>query len=64
MKRTDALAAIRVAAYHDDDRTATRIYVEHRMGRAAFDAAISQGRDQRKAGMRCNCWTCTKEKKA
>lgn len=56
--RQIALADIRVAAYHDDTKTAVRIYTENRISRAAFNAQWAAGRKQRQDGMPCGCHQC------
>jgi hypothetical protein len=58
MKRSLLLALIRVAAYHDDRATMTRLLIEHRISRPAFDAEVQRGREMRKAGIKCTCKDC------
>ena len=57
-QRQIALAAIRVAGYHDDLRTATRLYTENRISRKVYDTAYNEGVKQREAGVPCSCYTC------
>jgi len=57
-QRQITLAAIRVAGYHDDLRTATRLYTENRISRKAYEEAFSQGVRQKKLGVPCSCYTC------
>lgn len=60
MKRKDALAHIRIAGYHNDQRTALRIYVEHRsVSKTAHDEAWLAGIKAKNAGMPCGCIHCT-----
>jgi len=60
-KREYALASMRIAGYHEDQRARVRLLVEHRISRAKFDEAWVAGIKQRKGGMVCNCIYC-KEK--
>lgn len=43
-KRERILAAIKTAAAQGDLKTATRLFCEHRISRAAYDAAVQSGR--------------------
>lgn len=61
MKRADALAWIRIAGYHDDTASYTRLYIENRVSYTAARAAFTAGRAQRAAGSRCTCSDCKKE---
>jgi hypothetical protein len=58
MSYTDTLAAIRVAGYHNDQRTRVRLFTESRVSREAADKAWAKGMDQRAAGMACGCYQC------
>ena len=49
-KRQQVLEAIRVAAYNNDLATATRLLIEHRIGRKAYDEAVELGRQQARMG--------------
>lgn len=60
MTRRDALIAVKVAGYHDDARTGTRLYVENRMSRSAFNEAWTNGARARRAGVKCSCFHCNK----
>ena len=57
----EALSIIKFAGYHGDDRTATRIYCENRIGYQRFIEALNDGRRARKAGVPCNCPQCRRE---
>lgn len=59
-KRQRALDAIKVAAYHNDDRTLIRIYVESPVSRAAMEAAREAGVQAYLAGTPCTCIDCTR----
>jgi hypothetical protein len=63
MKRADALNAIRFAGYHDDSRTAVRIYVENRISRAAYVGAWAEGQIAKQNGKPCGCPQCQREAK-
>lgn len=59
-KRENALGWMRIAGYHDDKRTFTRLLFENRVSRKAADEAWQQGQRQKQAGMRCTCYYCTR----
>jgi hypothetical protein len=44
VKRADLLRAIEHAGAADDRATATRLFIEHRISRAAFDEAWRHGK--------------------
>ena len=58
MNRKDAIAAIRVAAYHNDMMLVTRIYSESRISYAAMKDAISAGQMAKNKGIPCGCMFC------
>lgn len=60
MKRTDLLALLRVAGYHNDQRSRVRLMVENRISREAADKAWATGIEQKKNGMKCSCPDCSK----
>lgn len=64
MKRKDALAALRIAGYHDDERTWVRVFVESRISQAVAKDAWAAGQQQRAAGLRCTCHECCKRASA
>ena len=57
-RRARALATIRAAAYHDDEREALRARVEARIGHAAYVEAVAAGRRLRARGVPCGCFEC------
>lgn len=61
-RRARALATIRAAAYHDDEREALRARVEARIGHAAFVEAMEAGRRMRARGVPCNCFECERQR--
>lgn len=60
MNRKDALAACRLAGYHNDQHQLVRTYTENRVSYAAALAAFRVGQQQKAAGMRCTCYSCTR----
>lgn len=61
MKREHVLAWLRVAGYHADRASFTRIYIENRIGYEAAKAAYGQGQAQRASGaVKCSCADCQK----
>lgn len=62
MKRTDALSALRLAGYHNDSGSFTRVYVENRISHKVAQQEWSLGVAAKLAGVRCTCFEC-KEKK-
>lgn len=60
MKRPDALAYMRIAGYHSDRATFTRLLIESRVARTAADEAFRAGERAKAGGMACACPTCRK----
>ncbi len=60
MKRADVLSLIRVAGYHNDQRSRVRLLVENRVSREAADKAWLTGIEQKQNGMKCSCPDCAK----
>ena len=62
MNRKNRLEAIRVAAYHGDLETATRLFIEgtggQRVSMEAYRDALRKGREQRAVGTPCTCLEC------
>jgi hypothetical protein len=58
LKRKDALVLLRVAGYHSDSKTFTRLYVENRVSKPAANAEWDRGAAMRAAGVPCTCPTC------
>lgn len=63
-KRQRVLDAIKVAGYHNDDRTVIRLYTENRVSYPAAMAARSAGVKAYLAGMPCTCFDCTRQAEA
>ncbi len=57
-KREVAITKLRVAGYHNDRATWTRVYVENRVGYATAKAAFAEGERARLRGIRCECHEC------
>lgn len=58
MTRKDALFFARVAGYHNDTKAGTRILVESRISRKAYNQAFNSGASQRANGIPCFCTKC------
>ena len=61
MKRKDALAAIRVAGYHDDTEGGFHLYLKNWVSMEAFGREFNAGVAMRQNGVRCDCIRCTKD---
>ena len=61
MKREDALSALRIAGYHDDQLTFVRTYVENRISRKVANEEFNRGAALKRAGVRCTCFQCRSE---
>lgn len=59
-KRQTALTLARIAGYHEDTATFTRLIIESRVARPAMNEAFLNGRTARASGMKCNCYECKK----
>lgn len=57
-KRDGALARMRVAGYHNDQRARVVLLVESRVNRKAMDDAWASGVNAKAAGVRCDCFHC------
>lgn len=57
-KREIALANARVAGYHQDRRTFTRLRVESRVHVQYLNAAWHAGQKAKAAGVPCDCREC------
>lgn len=60
MTRKDALAHIKVAGYHNDQRTAMRIYTENRVSFESYREAFARGVELKQQGMACTCYQCNR----
>ncbi|MDH4172113.1 MAG: hypothetical protein OEW90_01810 [Betaproteobacteria bacterium] len=58
MKREDALTLAKVAGYHNDSRSFTRLIIEQRVNRATMNRAWHAGTNARAAGVLCDCREC------
>lgn len=63
MKRKDALTYMRIAGYHGDRASFTRLFIENRVSRDAADAEFHRGGAMKKAGIPCACKTCNQTPK-
>ena len=62
MNRNTALRYIRVAGYHNDTGTYTKILVGNRLSKAAADEAWRAGVEARDNNVPCRCGECLTEK--
>jgi hypothetical protein len=58
MTRNQAIAHARVAGYHEDTATFTRLICEQRVNRQTMNDAFYSGRKARANGMKCSCRDC------
>lgn len=58
MKREHLIGLLRVAGYHEDTATYTRLLIENRISKAAAREAFVQGRNARANGVGCSCGDC------
>jgi hypothetical protein len=59
-KRQTALTLARIAGYHEDTASFTRLIIESRVARPAMNEAFLNGRQAKAGGMKCNCHECKK----
>jgi len=59
-KRQTALALAKIAGYHEDTATFTRLIIESRVARPAMNEAFLIGRQAKASGVKCNCYECKK----
>ena len=59
-KRETALAYIRIAGYHEDQKSFVRLYVENRISYQVAIASYRLGYQQKQNGMKCVCFECKK----
>lgn len=57
-KRQHALVAARIAGYHYDTRTFTRLLIENRVSRLALNEQWRTGQKMKEAGLGCTCRDC------
>lgn len=57
-QRETAIALMRVAGYHEDQRERVRLLVESRVNREVMDTAWQAGRIMRARGVPCSCHEC------
>lgn len=58
MTRAQALAAARVAGFHNDSATYTRLCIEERVNRIDMRAAWAEGVRAKSKGVACDCRAC------
>lgn len=58
MKREHLTSLMRVAGYHGDHATFTRLFIENRISKKAADEAFRSGERARANGVKCTCRSC------
>lgn len=58
VKRETLLALLRVAGYHADVASYTRLLIENRISKAAAREAYGIGQRMKAAGVTCSCHAC------
>lgn len=62
MKRSDALVHIRIAGYHNDQKSFMRLYTENRVSLKAANGEFARGQNMKTSGVPCTCQTCKEGK--
>jgi len=57
-KRETALRLAKIAGYHGDSKTFTRLIIECRVNRQAMNSAWYAGERALEAGVKCHCLDC------
>jgi hypothetical protein len=63
-KRDTALTCAKIAGYHEDKKTFTRLVIECRVNMQAMQQAFNIGRQAKANGMKCSCYDCKKQEAA
>lgn len=63
-KRERVLQAVKIAGYHEDRATGTRLLIEGRISMQSYNEAFNAGRRARAAGVRCECLDCQTERRS
>ena len=58
-KRQTAITLAKVAGYHGDSATFTRLIIESRVNRQTMNEAWRTGQQLKAAGMPCGCFECS-----
>lgn len=61
MTRQQAIACMKYAGYHLDQKAYVRLLVESRVNRAAMNAAWEDGIKSKQIGVKCSCRECNPE---
>lgn len=64
MTRKTALVLAKVAGYHSDSKTFTRLIIEAHVNRQAMNEAWHVGVLAKQNGIRCECYECKKQQEA
>ncbi len=62
-KRDRAIQCAKIAGYHEDTRTYTRLIVECRVNRQVMNEAFQIGRKAKVNGVKCGCYECNQTTK-
>ena len=62
MTRDTAIILLKIAGYHDDNRSFVRLYVENHISITNARLAFDQGAKMRMMGVPCHCHQCTETK--
>lgn len=57
-KRNIALTAAKIAGYHGDTRTYTRLIIESRVARPYMEESYRNGQAAKIGGVKCECYEC------
>lgn len=60
--RKTALTLAKIAGYHDDTASFTRLIIESRVNRQAMNEAFLNGKQAKQNGVKCNCYQCQQER--
>lgn len=63
MKRDVLLSHLRVAGYHDDSATFTRLYIENRISYDSAKKEYLKGQKMKADGIGCTCPDCKTKNK-
>jgi hypothetical protein len=63
-RRETSLTLARIAGYHENTASLTRLYIESRVSRRAMTQAFQNGRLAKKSGAKCHCHECRTENAA
>lgn len=56
--REIVLQLVKVAGFHNDTREGTRLFIQNKLSKKAYEAAFNAGREEKKNGGKCSCKQC------